>query len=229
MDDGTSPPGKRSRREEQRLVKETAAALGEKEEKSPADAASIASKMTRKIIFVSPTTHRQVIESVQDIVGDEALVEQILDLKSFQDSHQDDIECVISTYQDDEQVDQVKEWCQKHSRNFFWAQAFNDYLSVNSWPSKQLIDNYKGQNPRPDNDLLLTEELCQSESGSCWKITCAKKHHLLKHDRISIEIKGKIIKTMVSEVTSEKSFQVEEELLASGMPCHCFCTAADIG
>ena len=72
-----------------------------------------------------------------------------------------------------------------------------------------IVKNFEGENPRPDHDMLITEEL--AKENSIMKITCAKKHFLQNGNRIIlVKESNNIVEAKVLAVITDKSFTIDE-------------------
>ena len=78
-------------------------------------------------------------------------------------------------------------------------------------PSQKMVDNFTGENPRPENDLLISEDISK-ENDEVIKITCAKKHYLQSGNKIALFKKDANLRTFCSEVidvVSDKAFTLK--------------------
>ena len=94
--------------------------------------------------------------------------------------------------------------------SFIWGSLTNEVLSVFIHPKAELVTDFPGENPRPSNDLLLTEQIIP-QSDNLWLVNCQKKHHLDAGHLICILDKdGKILhQSQIVKVESEKGFLVQ--------------------
>ena len=78
-------------------------------------------------------------------------------------------------------------------------------------PNQKMVDNFIGENPRPENDLLISEDISK-ENDEVIKITCAKKHYLQSGNKIALFKKDANLRTFCSEVidvVSDKAFTLK--------------------
>ena len=105
----------------------------------------------------------------------------------------------------------VNEWCISKNHNFVWARANRDVLSLFCHPNPNLVASFSGQNSRPGNDLLLTEQIIKRvDISGLWEITCTKKHHFEVGFTVAVQHAGKsILECDVKQVVSDKAFCVK--------------------
>ena len=107
----------------------------------------------------------------------------------------------------------VNEWCISKNCNFIWARANPNVLSLFCHPNPNLVASFSGQNSRPGNDLLLTEQIIKRvdiADAGLWEITCTKKHHFEVGFTVAVQHAGKsIIECDVKQVVSDKAFCVK--------------------
>ena len=98
--------------------------------------------------------------------------------------------------------------CQESQISLLWAQIHAEKLSIYCSPSPTLIRDFQGENPRPENDLLLTQHIIE-ESGKL-KISCTKKHFLSSGNEVKIVnlINEEVFRGTI-EVLNDKEFSID--------------------
>merc|ERR1712004_362253 len=110
----------------------------------------------KKVLLVSSSKYdQQVCQAISDTLQDQNVtIEVTKDLLEKQN-----VLCVVSLNPETEDVVKLNQWCQKQNVNLLWGQVHSTTLSVFCYPDLSLIDSFQGENPRPENDLLLTQHI----------------------------------------------------------------------
>ena len=104
----------------------------------------------------------------------------------------------------------LNQWCHKQNVSLLWGQVHSTTLSVFCYPDLSLIDSFQGENPRPENDLLLSQHISLDDNDDNLHVTCTKKHFLTSDDEVHLshysgsKLKGRI------EVINDKEFLMKK-------------------
>ena len=112
-----------------------------------------------------------------------------------------------------QQACDLNQQCRNKGISFIFCQVDSNSLSMFCDPIQNMVDNFIGENPRPENDLLISEDISKDDQNEdVIKITCAKKHYLQIGNKISLLKKDSNLRTVCSEVIdviSDKAFTVK--------------------
>ena len=101
----------------------------------------------------------------------------------------------------------LNQWCQKQNVSLLWGQVHSTTLSVFCYPDLSLIDSFQGENPRPENDLLLSQHIKLDNDNL--HVTCTKKHFLTSDDQVHLSHSGSKLKGRI-EVINDKEFRMKK-------------------
>ena len=103
----------------------------------------------------------------------------------------------------------INKLCRTKQISFIFCHQLSGRISIFCDPNMDIVKNFEGENPRPDHDMLITEEL--TKENSIMKITCAKKHFLQIGNRIIlVKESNNIVEAKVLAVITDKSFTINE-------------------
>ena len=77
-----------------------------------------------------------------------------------------------------------------------------------------VVKQFEGENPRPDHDLLITEEVAKDVDDNQTKVTCVKKHFLQDGNRILLinGLNDTRVESKIVSVVSEKAFKLGDDV-----------------
>ena len=173
-------------------------------------------KMARKLIIIVPSSSNsnsnlickevrinlmETLSDQKDLQVEAKVIEEISDLELG------DIICIVALDEAVSNAIKINEWCISKNLNFIWAHVNSEVMSLFCQPNPKLVASFKGQNSRPDNDLLLTEQFAKNDSGM-WEITCTKKHYFQVGFVIEVQNAdgNSIIECDVKQIVSDKIF-----------------------
>ena len=87
-------------------------------------------------------------------------------------------------------------------------------ISIFCDPCMDVVKQFEGENPRPDHDLLITEEVAKDVDDNQTKVTCVKKHFLQDGNRILLinGLNDTRVESKIVSVVSEKAFKLGDDV-----------------
>ena len=102
----------------------------------------------------------------------------------------------------------LNQWCSKNHVSLLWAQIHSGTLSVFCYPDLALIESFQGENPRPENDMLLTQHI--NLTGETLHVVCTKKHFLSSDYEVKLSLNGLLAAQGKIQVINNKEFSMEK-------------------
>ena len=112
----------------------------------------------------------------------------------------------------------MNQWCDKRNVSFLWGQIHSSTLSVFCYPDLALIDSFQGENPRPENDLLLSQHITLNNDDNL-HVTCTKKHFLTSDDEVHLCHSGLQPVPGIVEIINDKEFLMKRETPEASFKC----------
>ena len=112
----------------------------------------------------------------------------------------------------------LNQWCDKRNVSFLWGQIHSSTLSVFCYPDLALIDSFQGENPRPENDLLLSQHITLNNDDNL-HVTCTKKHFLTSDDEVHLCHSGLQPVPGRVEIINDKEFLMKRETSEATFKC----------